>query len=261
MYHSITFGNKNTYKDWHLVPESRPSIVMPKPKRVTVDIPGRDGVLDLSEAIRKFPVYENRSGTLTFHVLNGYQNWQVLYSTIANYLHGRDIQVKLEDDPNWYYTGRVWVNSWTSNNDGTWSDIEFEYDLSPYKLYVYTTLSGDWIWDTFSFVNGRIIGTTMKDVNVDSTSYKTLNLLGFVGTMPICPKFIVSSSGGIDFHIYNQELGINITKTGVKTGTYTWPEVMLTERSDSNNVYVQYKKSSSYSSTSKFSIEYRMGSL
>lgn len=260
MYHSVTFGKRNTFDDWHLVPDSRPSIAMPSPKTVTVDIPGRDGVLDLSEALRRFPVYYNRTGTLKFHVLNGYHDWQVLYSSIANFLHGRTLEIRLEDDPNWYYVGRAWVKQWTSNNDGTWSDIEIEYDLEPYKFFRETSLTDNWVWDTFSFINGRIVGTDLKDIAITSPTYTKFNLLGMVGTMPLCPRFIINSSRGIDIHFYNEELGINVTKTGVTTGTYTWPEIIFSERSDNNVVYLEYKNTySSY--TSKLSVEYRMGSL
>ena len=119
MYHSVTFGSMNTFSDWHLVPEGRPVIVMPEPKKVTVDIPGRNGLLDLSESIRKFPVFNNREGSLKFHVLNGYGDWAVRYSNIANYLHGKELEVTLEDEPGWFYKGRVQVNNWTSNNDGS----------------------------------------------------------------------------------------------------------------------------------------------
>ena len=134
MYHSVTIGSKNTFTDWHLVPDSRPVIAMPEQKMVTVDIPGRNGILDLSEAVRHYPVFNNREGSLKFHVLNGYNAWHVLYEEIANYIHGKTLEVRLEDEPGWYYKGRLKVVSWTSNNDGTWSDIEIGYSLNPYKL-------------------------------------------------------------------------------------------------------------------------------
>lgn len=132
MYHSVTFGSKNSYSDWHLVPDSRPVIVMPEQKKEVVDIPGGNGVIDLSMALTKFPIFNRRSGDLTFHVLNGYGNWKDLYEEIAAYLHGQKLNMWLEDDPNFYYTGYFSV-AWTSNNDGTWSDITISYDLEPYK--------------------------------------------------------------------------------------------------------------------------------
>lgn len=132
MYHSVTFGTKNSYSDWHLVPDSRPVIAMPEQKKEVVDVPGGNGVLDMSMALTKFPIFNRRSGSLTFHVLNGYRNWKDLYEEIAMYLHGQKLNMWLEDDPDYYYTGYFAV-TWTSNNDGTWSDIEIEYDLEPYK--------------------------------------------------------------------------------------------------------------------------------
>ena len=67
MYHSITFGSKNTWEDWHLVPTSRPLFLPPKQKKSITDIPGGDGVLDMSEALTGYPVFNNREGSFEFH--------------------------------------------------------------------------------------------------------------------------------------------------------------------------------------------------
>ena len=134
MYHSVTIGSKNTFTDWHLVPDSRPVINMPEPYTDFVEIPGMSGTLDLSETLTGYPTYKNREGELKFHVLNGY-NWIDIYSSIAAYIHGKRLKLVLEDDPNWYYEGRFSVKEWESNNDGTWSDITIGYTLDPYKLY------------------------------------------------------------------------------------------------------------------------------
>ena len=261
MYHSVTFGSKNTFADWHLVPDGRPSIVMPEPKKVTVDIPGRNGILDLSEAIRHYPVFNNREGSIKFHVLNGYGDWHGRYEQIANYVHGKSMQVRLEDEPGWYYTGRVTVKQWTSNNDGTWSDIEFGYDLHPYKLSEDTTTTNAWKWDSFNFINGFIIGTRFKQIPIESTSYKTIDMEEFIGSMPVTPSFIVTSPRGIDIRIVNRELGLNIEKKGITTGTYNWPEVIFTNMTNNNDVTVSVKKVSSNTYKDTVSIDYRWGSL
>ena len=75
MYHSITFGDKNTWDDWHLIPSSRPLFNPPTPKTKYQDIPGANGKLDLSEALTGYPVYDNRIGSFEFYVMNGYQEW------------------------------------------------------------------------------------------------------------------------------------------------------------------------------------------
>lgn len=86
MYHSITIGDKNTWDDWHLVPLSRPFFAPPIPKTNFVDIPGGDGSIDLSTALSGRTVYENRTGTIEFMIVNGYKEWFILYSEIMNYL-------------------------------------------------------------------------------------------------------------------------------------------------------------------------------
>lgn len=140
MYHSITFGDKNTWTDWHLVPSSRPVINPPKPKVQYVDIPGADGSIDITESLAGRPVFEDREGSLEFIVLNDFNvdnynyNWIDVYTSIMQYLHGRRMKMILEDDPNYYYDGRFTVNSWKSDQNN--STITIDYRVSPYKYEV-----------------------------------------------------------------------------------------------------------------------------
>ena len=41
MDHSVTFGDKNTWTDWKLIPSSLPVINTPAPKVSMIDIPGK----------------------------------------------------------------------------------------------------------------------------------------------------------------------------------------------------------------------------
>ena len=223
MYHSVTFGNKNTYSDWHLVPESRPVITLPEPKITTVDIPGANGVLDLSESLTKYPVYNNRTGSIKFHVLNDKESWTSIYSKIASYLQGRRRTLTLEDDPNYYYEGRMKV-AWTSNNNGTWSDVEISYDLDPYKYY-----------KQLSTVERPAL---YSGITVNSTSVtKNLGGTGTVGIMPVVPTFVISSIGGsgVTISLTNSELGIsNRSKTISSNGSRTFYDMILSDISGSN---------------------------
>lgn len=139
--------SRNTWEDWHLVPVSRPVIVPPSQKTTTIDIPGVDGVIDLSTTLTGGrPVYNNRQGQLVFYVINGYGKWCDRLSEIMNYLNGSGIEIYLNDDNwtltsengnvwegHWFYKGRFWVGDWTSPGEGPRSTITFEYDLEPYK--------------------------------------------------------------------------------------------------------------------------------
>lgn len=59
--------------DWRLVPASRPLFNPPAQKVKTLDIPGGDGVIDLSQALTGYPVYQNRTGSIEFIVMNDFK--------------------------------------------------------------------------------------------------------------------------------------------------------------------------------------------
>ena len=163
MYHSITIGTdifdldatvrtvtKNTWDDWHLIPATRPLIKPPSPKINRIEIPGGDGSLDLTNILAGRPTYSDRSGSWSFYVENGFKEWSDLYSEIMAYLHGKDLQCSLEDDPFYYYEGRFAVNEWRS--DPYNSMITINYVLGPYKKYSLATRHRKlWLWDPFSF--------------------------------------------------------------------------------------------------------------
>ena len=97
-------------------------------KTKTIEVPGANGVIDLTESLTPFPVYNNRTGSLEFALLNDrmehytrynsaphsvtkqYANdnskmWAVIYSDIMNKIHGRKCHLILEDDPGGNYDG------------------------------------------------------------------------------------------------------------------------------------------------------------
>ncbi len=148
--HSISFGEAgrdksvpsvnhlNTWRDWHMVPTSRPSVNPPKTRTRHVTVPGRDGTLDYTQAMGGI-YYENRTGTWEFAVYHEVNeslgmSWADVYSDILTNLHGQELQVFLEDEPEYFYTGRVMVKEWKS--DKWFSTVILEYDLDPYKWSV-----------------------------------------------------------------------------------------------------------------------------
>lgn len=186
MYHSITIGEKNTWDDWHLIPASRPLFNPPTVKTSYVEIPGGDGALDLTDALAGRPTYNNRTGSWTFYVENGFKDWTALYSEIMVYLHGQRYRAVLEDDPAYYYEGRFSVNRWKS--DQQWSQIVIDYNVGPYKKEIGNT-GENWLWDPFNFETGLI------------RNYKNLSVLGALTVMvkgdmlDTIPVIICSASG------------------------------------------------------------------
>ena len=150
--HGITFGTKHTWRDWRLVPTSRPVFLPPDVKTVEVDIPGSDGILDLTESLTGDVKFNNRAGSIEFQVENR-SNWVDVYSEIMDYLHGQRMRAILDDDPDFYYMGRFNVNAWKSEKNH--SLITIDYNVEPYKMERFSSLE-DWEWDSFNFETGVI---------------------------------------------------------------------------------------------------------
>lgn len=211
MYHSVTFGDKNTWDDWRLVPSSRPVFNPPAQKVKTLDIPGGDGVIDLSQALTGYPVYQNRTGSIEFIVMNDFKPWHMAYSDIMDYLHGQSMKAVLEDDPEYFYEGRFTVNAWKSEKD--WSRIVIDYDVGPYKWSVLSSID-DWLWDPFNFQNGVIRSMLFKNISVSTTMLTRRLDAALFGRAPICPSFIVSTTArrGVHIRFVNPQLGLDETK-------------------------------------------------
>ena len=193
MYHSIIFGDKNTWADWYLIPSSRPVFNPPVPKTKYVDIPGADWHLDLSTSLTGDIPYNGRTGSFEFIVDNGQlsdynaSTWFVLYSKILDYLHGKLIKATLEDDPSFYYQGRFSVNQWKSDPHN--SKVVIDYTVSPYKYEAFSSLE-DWEWDSFNFETDII--REYKDLEVNDS----LEFVIVGRRMAVTPSFIVKSNDG-----------------------------------------------------------------
>jgi len=196
MYHSVTIGSYNTLTRWHLVPAGRPVINPPDPITSYVDVPGSSGGLDLTEALAGYTTYSNRTGSISFHVLNDHDTWTNIYQDIVNKIHGRKLKLVLEDDPDWYYMGRYTV-SWTSNNDGTWSDVQIDYNLEPYK-YNKNPVT----------LEGTVNGGNYTDISSSS-------IFGNDIAQPVIPKVSITenTTPGAWFSVKNPELNLTFNKT------------------------------------------------
>lgn len=157
--HSITFGDtnstfsedgklngKNTWAEWHLIPSSRPDVALPDFEKRFVSIPGRHGSIDMSTVLVGHPVYADRTGSWEFIVDNDRESWTAIRDSLIDFLHGKKRICVLEDDSQYYYTGRFTVN-WKSGEK--YSVVSIGYTLEPYKKY--WNPNGDWLWDPFNF--------------------------------------------------------------------------------------------------------------
>lgn len=127
----VTFGNNHSYREWGLLLKEYPYISPPEPKTKLIEVPGSDAVIDLTESLTGKVHYGMREGKFEFWVIGGRSKWPAIYSAIMNELHGKRVKIVLDDDPNWYYLGRVRVDEMAS--DKVTATIVLTAELEPYK--------------------------------------------------------------------------------------------------------------------------------
>lgn len=125
----ITFGTKHSYTDLSLVLNSK-QIETPKPKTEKVNVPGADGELDFTEYFGGVK-YENRTLKFVFTYVGATSNFPAKFSEIENEIHGKKLNIVLDDDSNFHYVGRVTVDDW---KDGKrYAVVTISADCEPYK--------------------------------------------------------------------------------------------------------------------------------
>lgn len=105
----------------------------PATRTSTVSIPGRDGVLDLSEWLTGAPVFDKRTITVTLYPVET-REWSDIEQTltlIRNFLHGRRLNFTLSWDAGYTYTGRFEVTSQTLYDET--AAIKLTITADPYK--------------------------------------------------------------------------------------------------------------------------------
>ena len=239
----------NTLRDWNIVPLGRPVINPPQQKRSTIDIPGANGILDLSNSLTHYPVFENRTGELQFAVLNDIpgMDWLTVYTKIMKFLQGNEVKMFLEDDQKFFYEGQVWVSNWDSRNDGTWSEITLAYDLQPYRRAIKSSI-GDWLWDPFNFETDMVTDTTFSNIEINSNSWVEFDFTGLIDMMPVMPKFTITGSD-IYAQLWNTDLygekWVNVNKDSNGNGqileSKTYYDCILCEVTPESVIKMQFK--------------------
>lgn len=98
-----------------------------------VEIPGRDGVLDMTEALTGDVVYDNYNiivKLLNIDRVSSYGVKEDVYTRMKNDLHGRKVTFVTSFDPEYTYTGRVSI---TRDQSLTFQAIEMSIDCEPYR--------------------------------------------------------------------------------------------------------------------------------
>lgn len=185
---NVTIGDKKTYDDWGLQLQSL-AVGLPEAKVNQTDIPGADGVLDLTDALGTVR-YKNRSLQMEFDVAGTPEKWHNVTSLIANYLHGQQLRVILDTDPYYYYIGRLSLDSTKSSY--TMNRVVISGDMDPYKYELYSSME-DWLWDSFNFRTGII--RNYRNIQVKGS--RTVNIPG--RRKPVVPAIRASVAMTVTF--------------------------------------------------------------
>ena len=133
----LQIGDYHTAEDWDLILNTM-TINPPTPKLVSVPVDGRDGDIDLSDALTGEVMYNNREASFTFLVTNGTQaERQAQIDEIINAVHGLKTSIVIPDDPDHYLVGRCSVSD--VHNDRAYGSFRITANCEPYRYSLIET--------------------------------------------------------------------------------------------------------------------------
>ena len=128
----VVFDGASSRDDWGLTISSV-ELRMPEPKTASVDVPGSDGALDLSEALAGGPTYGTRRLAVEFRKDHPSRAAAVATAAaVAAAVHGRRMRIEVPDYPGGWLRGRCSVSATYLPSNTVRLRVEAECD--PYVL-------------------------------------------------------------------------------------------------------------------------------
>lgn len=189
--YAATLNGKHTYTDYGLYVTNNDPVEPPEVKAEYVEIPGRNGQIDLTEALTGYTVYNNRQIVLELGGKKRSQDWPGFMSNFLNELHGQSVTVIFDNDPSYYYVGRATVESDYEKGNEI-ARFTLTINAEPYK-YSNQSTTEPWLWDPFSFVDGVI--RYYNQIQVNGTAQ--IRVIG--SEMPVIPIFTASAAMQVQF--------------------------------------------------------------
>jgi len=205
----IRFGTKWARADFGLIVAPY-AIPMPEPQTNYVEIPGRDGALDLSEAFGTVR-YTDRIIPLTLYARAPFD---ALISAFAADVHGRRMNMIFDRDPTCCYDARVTVED--VERHAGYCELSLKCRTKPYKLEHFETSitvlpSGN---ATVTLTNTRM--PVVPTITVSAEMTLTFTIAGVVYTINLAAGSHVVPS----LVLMEGDTEIDITGTGSITFTY-----------------------------------------
>lgn len=217
--YGVKFGNYHSYEDFNLILVSK-TIGAAKPKRASVDIPAGDGEIDYTDYFGDVN-YENRSLAFEFNTIGSIENFLPLFSTIQNTIHGQRLKIVLDEDPEFYYLGRINVNEWKS--DKRINKLTIEVDADPYKYRALKTTIAQTITTTQSTITcmnlRKRVVPTIKATVAANVTFNTYDENGTL--IETYTKSIAANQEVTDSNIQFKPGQNTLLVTGTASGTIT----------------------------------------
>lgn len=190
IYPNVSINGIDMLKEYQMALKDRHCMQPPEPKTLYQDVPGADGSLDLSTVVSGRIVYKRRKITMNFGCGYDTARWPGVFSEILRAFHGKVGRIIFDDDPAYYYLGRMAVSNYVRvQTFGTFTII---VDADPYK-YELTASNEDWKWDEYNFETGIIRELTDLDVKESLT----ISIPG--AEKWAIPEFAVTNDMTVDF--------------------------------------------------------------
>ena len=209
----VTFGEWHSYRDLDLI-LSKKEIGAPSVKTKKIEIEGADGSIDLTEVFGR-PTYGDVTHKFTFSTIVPRSDFLTQYSTVKNALHGKKLRIILDDDPGFYYVGRCFVSSFTTEKGiGT---ISVDCDCEPYKYKLNKTVVTRAVDGTeaITLTNGRKRAVPEIQITTDTSLnivYQAVNIWDLGAGSYTLPDLELAQGENV------------VTVTGTGTITFEWQE-------------------------------------
>ncbi len=239
IYVEDTDKTYHTLDDWDFALGNNNYISEPEMETNYIDVPYRNGLIDASTALTGRPIYKKRQLSFALGGERPRMGWDAVMSQIRNAIHGRTCRLTLDNDPNYYWRGRVFVENFDRFRGLGTFNLNVPI-AEPYKISNYSS-ADPWLWNPFSFVSGII---TYQDAWIVNTSL----IVGIpAGNMPTVPTFVVNNLVGDTLSMTCNGITYSLT-----SGSNKFPEIMV-----GGDDVVEF----TFTGSAKVQIVYRSGSL
>lgn len=192
----------------------------PEPKTNYVSVEGRDGDLDLTDALTGEVRYNNRTDEYAFDFLDGTRKErQALMDKVYGFLHGKKREIILPDWPDYYSVGRLSVTEF--HNYLGYGQMSLEANCEP------------WLYKRIETAAVKILDGTAQKIVCTNTGIKT-----------VVPEINVSAGGSVQITFGDFQTTLDagtykvldirftsgahtLTLTGTGTVTFKWREAIL----------------------------------